>query len=255
VKTLLASPTYRQADQDFDFLQHPETRGVRLQIDYLKAERGLRERGVEDTIVVFGSTRIREPAAAARLVETLRAQLDSAEIPDMERVSEEDIERASCAYTDAQTKLRENHEAWAMFRKANEAREIADQEAAKARANAQQADLYRDAAKGVDEIVSRSIAAVAPRGMGVKDGRLVVETDRGMELFSDLSAGERWRLALDVAIDAVGEDGVVPIAQEAWEGLDPQNRIAIAQHARERQVWICTAEADEGDLRAEVFSA
>jgi uncharacterized protein (TIGR00730 family) len=75
VRALLASPTYRQADQDFDFLQHDATRGVRLQIDYAKAELGLRERGVEHTIVVFGSTRIRERGSAMRLVTTLREQL------------------------------------------------------------------------------------------------------------------------------------------------------------------------------------
>lgn len=78
VRALLASPTYRQADQDVDFLQHDATRGVRLQIDYAKPELGLRERGVEDTIVVFGSTRIRERGSALRLVTALREQLATA---------------------------------------------------------------------------------------------------------------------------------------------------------------------------------
>jgi hypothetical protein len=78
VRELLASPTYRQADKDLDFLDADDTRGVRLQIDYLKAELELRQRGVEDTIVVFGGTRIREPAAAARRVEELRARLELA---------------------------------------------------------------------------------------------------------------------------------------------------------------------------------
>jgi hypothetical protein len=75
VRALLASPTYRQADSDFDFLNGDDTRGVRLQIDYLKAELELRRRGVEHTIVVFGSTRLREPAAAERRVRELREQL------------------------------------------------------------------------------------------------------------------------------------------------------------------------------------
>ena len=61
LRELLASPTYRQADKDLDFLDSEDTRGVRLQIDYLKPEIELRRRGVEHTIVVFGSTRIREP--------------------------------------------------------------------------------------------------------------------------------------------------------------------------------------------------
>jgi uncharacterized protein (TIGR00730 family) len=78
VRALLASPTYRQADRDLDFLENEDTRGVRLQIDYLKAELELRRRGVEHTIVVFGSTRIREPAAAARRVGELEHQLATA---------------------------------------------------------------------------------------------------------------------------------------------------------------------------------
>jgi uncharacterized protein (TIGR00730 family) len=77
VRELLASPSYRQADRDLDFLDSDDTRGVRLQIDYLKAELELRRRGVEHTIVVFGSTRIREPAAAERRVRELRDFLDA----------------------------------------------------------------------------------------------------------------------------------------------------------------------------------
>jgi hypothetical protein len=78
VRELLASPTYRQADRDIDFIDDEETRGVRLQIDYSKAELELRRRGVEHTIVVFGSTRIREPGAAARRVHALRERLAAA---------------------------------------------------------------------------------------------------------------------------------------------------------------------------------
>src|SRR5512134_338902 len=77
VRDLLASPTYRQADKDLEFLDSEDTRGVRLQIDYLKPELELRRRGVEHTIVVFGSTRIREPAAAERRVRELHQLLQA----------------------------------------------------------------------------------------------------------------------------------------------------------------------------------
>jgi uncharacterized protein (TIGR00730 family) len=50
---------------------------VRLQLDYLKADRLLRKHGVQHSIVVFGSTRIVEPAAAERKVERLRDILAS----------------------------------------------------------------------------------------------------------------------------------------------------------------------------------
>jgi uncharacterized protein (TIGR00730 family) len=75
VRAIVESTGYREADQDVDFLALDATRGVRLQIDYLKPEMLLRERGVERTIVVFGSTRLREPAAALRRVEALRLEL------------------------------------------------------------------------------------------------------------------------------------------------------------------------------------
>jgi uncharacterized protein (TIGR00730 family) len=68
VAALLASPAYREADSDLDFLNSPDARGPRLELDYFKAELLLRQHGVTDTIVVFGSTRIVEPKAAqARL--------------------------------------------------------------------------------------------------------------------------------------------------------------------------------------------
>ncbi len=75
VEAILKSPSYRRADDDLDFLARDGMRGVRLQIDYLKPELLLEERGVLSTIVVFGSTRICEPAAACRKVEAAAAAL------------------------------------------------------------------------------------------------------------------------------------------------------------------------------------
>jgi uncharacterized protein (TIGR00730 family) len=69
LETILASPSYREADRDTEFLQRDVTRGVRLQTDYLKAESLLEQHHVAHTIVVFGSTRIPEPQAARRQVE------------------------------------------------------------------------------------------------------------------------------------------------------------------------------------------
>ncbi|HEX7407787.1 MAG TPA: TIGR00730 family Rossman fold protein [Candidatus Binatia bacterium] len=73
VAAILANPSYREANEDVDFLNRDETRGVRLQVDYFKAELLLEQHGIDHTIVVFGSTRIPEPAAARRNVERLQA--------------------------------------------------------------------------------------------------------------------------------------------------------------------------------------
>jgi uncharacterized protein (TIGR00730 family) len=63
------------ASEGIDFLASDDARGVRLQMDYLKPELLLRKHHVVRTIVVFGSTRICEPAEARRKVAALRAAL------------------------------------------------------------------------------------------------------------------------------------------------------------------------------------
>ena len=98
IRKIMESASYRQADQDIDFLNQDETRGVRLQIDYQKPEFLLQQHGIEHTIVVFGSTRIQEPAAAQLKVDTLRAQLDkepdNLEIQRRLRVAERILEKS-----------------------------------------------------------------------------------------------------------------------------------------------------------------
>jgi uncharacterized protein (TIGR00730 family) len=75
VQAILDSPSYRRADTDLDFIAQDGMRGVRLQIDYFKPELLLEEHRIRHTIVVFGSTRICEPIAAQRKVDSLRAEL------------------------------------------------------------------------------------------------------------------------------------------------------------------------------------
>ncbi|MBI1405306.1 MAG: TIGR00730 family Rossman fold protein [Caulobacter sp.] len=71
----MASPSYRLAALDQDFLLGDSMRGVRFQLEYAKAEDALRAWGVRSTIVVFGSARIREtgPAHQRRWYEEARA--------------------------------------------------------------------------------------------------------------------------------------------------------------------------------------
>jgi uncharacterized protein (TIGR00730 family) len=64
VAAIMADPSYLPGDADPAFLQRADMRGERLQIDYAKAETLLEAAGIEHTIVVFGSTRITEPARA-----------------------------------------------------------------------------------------------------------------------------------------------------------------------------------------------
>ena len=77
IQILLDSPSYRRADQDVDFLERDEAHGLRLHLDYLKPELLLQEQGVLGTIVVFGSTRISEPATARHRLDALKQQLET----------------------------------------------------------------------------------------------------------------------------------------------------------------------------------
>ncbi|AOV16806.1 cytochrome D ubiquinol oxidase subunit II [Acidihalobacter aeolianus] len=64
LQAIMQNPSYAEADRDIDFLHTDGIRSVRLQLDYLKAEEILSAHGIERTIVIFGSTRLREPDTA-----------------------------------------------------------------------------------------------------------------------------------------------------------------------------------------------
>ena len=55
------APTYRLAFSDPDFLCLDELRPVRLQLELLKPEMVLAEKGIESTVVLFGGARIPDP--------------------------------------------------------------------------------------------------------------------------------------------------------------------------------------------------
>ena len=64
---------YRLAFTDTAFLLREELRPVRMQLELLKPELVQREQGVESTIVIFGSARIKPPDEAAKELTAARA--------------------------------------------------------------------------------------------------------------------------------------------------------------------------------------
>ena len=70
------SPTYRLAIEDNDFLESDEARGVRLELDYMKAELQIKRYGIEHTIVVFGSARIIEHKTALEKLQKIQQLVD-----------------------------------------------------------------------------------------------------------------------------------------------------------------------------------
>ncbi len=74
------SPAFRLAFADDDFLTSEDTRGIRFQLEYLKPEFRLRERGINSTVVLFGGARIPAPGkpAWAAKNETQKQNLEAA---------------------------------------------------------------------------------------------------------------------------------------------------------------------------------
>jgi uncharacterized protein (TIGR00730 family) len=58
----IGSPAYRLPALDPDFILGDSTRGVRFLLEYQKAEDALRAAAIRSTVVVFGSSRVREGA-------------------------------------------------------------------------------------------------------------------------------------------------------------------------------------------------
>jgi uncharacterized protein (TIGR00730 family) len=58
----MTNPAFRLPALDRDFLLGDSTRGLRFQLEYQKAEECLRTWGVESTVVVFGSARVKPGA-------------------------------------------------------------------------------------------------------------------------------------------------------------------------------------------------
>lgn len=91
---ILASPSYRLAELDADFIGRPEQRPVRMQLELDKAETVLREAGIRSTVVVFGGTQIvpRE-VAETRLADAEARLKKNSQLPQARR----DVQRAkSC---------------------------------------------------------------------------------------------------------------------------------------------------------------
>jgi uncharacterized protein (TIGR00730 family) len=88
------SPAYRLAALDSDFLLGDSMRGVRLQLEYEKAEERLRAWAVRSTIVVFGSARVLPGGSGNEAVST--AQLPPGATPRPGEQSARWYEEARC---------------------------------------------------------------------------------------------------------------------------------------------------------------
>ncbi len=72
----LKADAYRLAFADPEFMLRRETRGIRMQLEMLKPDVAQMELEIDNTIVVFGSARVREPDEAKRQLADAQASGD-----------------------------------------------------------------------------------------------------------------------------------------------------------------------------------
>ena len=83
------------------------------------------------------------------------------------------------------------------------------------------------------------------------EARLVISTDRGeAEPFDELSDGERWRTIVPLCCEA---GRLVVLPQAAYGELANSTRSLLDVIAAQVGAYILTAQADDGELRAERF--
>lgn len=192
----------------------------------------------------------------ARRELSVRAELDRtiAEAADIDRPSEADVRAAERAVADAQAALNLG----ARVRLAKQALTRAEEQAQLAKQAEQAAKSMRAAAAETGSVLSNAIARIpgCPLRVAYDDdgnARLVTKTDRSeSELFDDLSDGQRWRLSIEIA---AAQGKLLVLDQAAWGELSDGTRTQIDAMARERGCYILTAQADDGELRAQAWNA
>lgn len=202
---------------------------------------------------VAASRAVQNAETTARIIDQCRAQIEAGE--RLEPIDDLAIEvrRTECE------NARKAMETGAVVRKAKEQADAAEDFENEAKIAADEAASLRMRAAATDDILAAELQRIGcpwrpvdvPKGNGT-ERRLVCKHKRGEStLVSDLSAGERARHAIDVALHLAGKSdkpAVLILRQEQFEGLQPAVRQEIDEHARERNVVILTAAAsdDEG---------
>ncbi|WP_397570615.1 hypothetical protein [Schlesneria sp. T3-172] len=191
-------------------------------------------------------------AAIAGWRETLEAT-NSIEAP-----SEATISAAAAAVEAA----RKASETGVLVRNALARKSEAEELDAQRAAAVQRAEFLRDAAASTLDVLANGVKSLVPGLKLDEQLRIIVPHPIRTECYyADLSHGERWRLALDLAVAAFkrkGQRGVLAVPQEAWESLDGPNRKIIADHVSTTDLIVFTAESSKSfdvgaELEAEVI--
>ena len=114
-------PPTEKAYKNLKFLNSPAARHIRLLCEYEEPRNRFSEQGVRDTIVMFGSARVRDPVHAAAEVDRSRRALDAATNDDERARAQAELAQAErkqrlSRYYDDTRKLAERLTRWSMGR-------------------------------------------------------------------------------------------------------------------------------------------
>jgi hypothetical protein len=251
----------------------PDVAAIKAEIDNAEAQRSVlqqeiatmdqqiaelrrkREKSVEGVDV---ATRASSNAAArmkvARqqhlAVAELRATVEGGVV---EGPSPETIEQARIAKEAAHGAILAGQRA----REGQKTREAAAAAHEAAGASETRAKALRSLARSTDMVLEEALRAAGFAGLTWRDGRLYVESDRGLdghlELFDDLSEGERYQQTFRWYSQKLPPSSFLEFSQEAWQGLIGDARQEIANMCLAHKIWLWTGEIGPGELRAEVF--
>lgn len=84
----LTPEAYRLAFADPEFLLRRETRSIRFQLEMLKPELEMDRHGIDHTVVVFGSARLRSEEESAKILERARQEGDTQAVQKAEKLVE-----------------------------------------------------------------------------------------------------------------------------------------------------------------------
>ena len=192
--------------------------------------------------------------SSERLIRATQAELDSLEgykniVAQAESVTQVDAAELEAA-KEAVDVLRSKLDLSAVAKENRRKQSVANEMLYRAEAIRDSAVNLRETARRCDVILTELIGSDSP--LRVIDGRMVVDTKRGETFYSDLSDGERWRVAFEVVAQHVNRDpdrvSVITIPQIGWESLDPANQKQIAKLAKRYKINVITAEATDGEL-------
>ena len=171
--------------------------------------------------------------------ESLKSALQASVPP---HIPGDQIESAKREVNESEEAIRRNDE---ILRNVEQLRKAAEHFAL-ADAHGSRAKKYREAAAAIDRILSGVVQGMSCR-LSVQDGRIVLDTHRGRELFGDLSHGERTLEAIDVALSILPSGGILVVSQETYGGLNNADKRELATKAKARGVFVVSAVVTEDE--------